>query len=187
MAVTQSKTVSAGKKPQKTAKTEKKPAKAAAPKAATRRKPHNPKPPFVPTEDQRKIVTLACGVGMTQDQIRKLVINKGTGEPISPTTLREHFRDELDSGAAKVMAQVAGNLVSIASSKTHKGAVTAAIFYLKTQAKWREPEPFASEQKRLEAQASAAIGDKEIEVTLVLEERPPNIKPQEVTDEDMKL
>lgn len=186
MAVTQSKTVSAGKKPQKTATKEKKTVAKAAPKAATRRKPPNPKPPFVPTADQRKIVTLACGVGMTQDQIRKLVINESSGEPISPTTLRDHFREELDSGQAKVMAQVAGNLVGIATSKTHKGAVTAAIFYLKTQAKWREPEPFASEQRRLEAAATAALGDKEIEVTLVLEERPAHIQPQEVTDEEMK-
>ena len=52
-----------------------------------------------------------------------------------PKTLRKHYRDELDLGATKATAQVAGFLFAAATS----GNVTAQIFWLKTRARWKEP------------------------------------------------
>ena len=59
---------------------------------------------------------------------------------IDPKTLRKHYREELDLGATKANAQVAGFLFNSAKS----GNVTAQIFWLKTRARWKEP---ASELK----------------------------------------
>jgi hypothetical protein len=53
---------------------------------------------------------------------------------IDPKTLRKHYRDELDLGATKANAQVAGYLFSAAKN----GNVTAQIFWLKTRACWKE-------------------------------------------------
>jgi hypothetical protein len=53
---------------------------------------------------------------------------------IDAKTLRKWYREELDLGATKANAQVAGFLFSNAKS----GNVTAQIFWLKTRARWRE-------------------------------------------------
>lgn len=53
---------------------------------------------------------------------------------IDPKTLRKHYRDELDLGAIKANAQVAGFLFNSARN----GNVSAQIFWLKTRARWKE-------------------------------------------------
>src|SRR5262245_5286845 len=53
---------------------------------------------------------------------------------IDAKTLRKHYRDELDLGATKANAQVAGFLFNAAKS----GNVSAQIFWLKTRARWKE-------------------------------------------------
>jgi hypothetical protein len=57
---------------------------------------------------------------------------------IAPKTLRKHFREELDTGHIKASAKVDGNLYRIATGSGRE-AVTAAIFWLKVRAGWREP------------------------------------------------
>ena len=60
---------------------------------------------------------------------------------ISETTLREiekrqpEVSDAYKRGKAKAIGSIASNLISQAK----KGNMTAAIFFLKTQAGWREP------------------------------------------------
>jgi hypothetical protein len=54
---------------------------------------------------------------------------------IDPETLRKHHREELDLGATKANAQVAGFLFNSARN----GNVTAQIFWLKCRARWKEP------------------------------------------------
>ena len=88
------------------------------------RKPHEP------TDKDRRQVTIMAGIGLSQEQISKII-------GISDDTLRKHYRDELDTAEAKMTAQVAQNLFSIATSR-ETGAVTAAIFWMKTRAQWRE-------------------------------------------------
>ena len=56
---------------------------------------------------------------------------------IDPKTLRKHYRDELDTGHVKATAKVAEFLFRKATTEGPQ-CVTAAIFWMKTRARWRE-------------------------------------------------
>ena len=74
----------------------------------------------------------------------QLVLNPATGKPISPVTLRAHFRAELDSGHAVATAAVARGLYKNATTATDSypgGVPVAQIFWMKTRAGWRESRP----------------------------------------------
>ena len=86
------------------------------------RRAHEPDPV------QRRQVEALAAYGIPADEIGRVV-------GIDPKTLRKHYRDELDLGATKANAQVAGFLFAAARS----GNVTAQIFWLKTRARWKEP------------------------------------------------
>ena len=83
--------------------------------------------PWQPSEDDRKRIRLYSCLGLTQEQIAA-VFGK------SVETIVKYCRDELDAGKAETIAKVAGTLVN----KALKGDTASAIFYLKTQAGWRE-------------------------------------------------
>lgn len=85
---------------------------------------------YEPDEKSRKQIAVMAGIGLTHDQIAKIM-------GVSDETLRKYYRDELDTGEARMNAAVAQNLYSIATSKG-QGAVAAAIFWMKTRANWRE-------------------------------------------------
>lgn len=93
---------------------------------------------FVPTKEQVLTVRVMTACGMPQSVICQQIINGETGKPIALKTLRLAFRDELDSGKGVANALVAQSLFKKATSGTGQGAVTAAIFWLKTQAGWKE-------------------------------------------------
>ena len=57
---------------------------------------------------------------------------------LGPDVIRQSFADELDAGEAKANARVAENLYRKATGDGRE-AVTAAIFWLKTRARWKEP------------------------------------------------
>ncbi len=86
------------------------------------------------------MVEVAVGLGIPQHDIAKLVSNPETGNSISVTTLRLHFENELQRGRATVQLQVANSLLKKAVSDKHPGAVTAAIFIMKCQFKWRQED-----------------------------------------------
>lgn len=71
-----------------------------------------------------------CGFG-----IPELSIARSIG--ISDVTLRKYYRDELDNGTTKANAAVAQSLYKKATGDG-SSAVTAAIFWLKTRAGWKE-------------------------------------------------
>ena len=56
---------------------------------------------------------------------------------IDPKTLRKHYRDELDNGHVKANVKVAENLYRKATGEGRE-SVVAAIFWLKTRARWKE-------------------------------------------------
>ncbi len=87
------------------------------------------RPLWVPTEEERKKVRLYAGLGMTQEQIGSLL-----GKSVD--SLDRHCRDDLDAGKAEIIAKVAGSLVK----KAMNGDTASAIFYLKTQARWKETQ-----------------------------------------------
>ena len=70
-----------------------------------------------------------AGNGMKHEQIAQMLGIR------SPKTLRKHFRHELDTGHAEANAQVAQTLFKMATSGLQPAAT---MFWLKTQAKWRE-------------------------------------------------
>jgi hypothetical protein len=86
--------------------------------------------PYEPAEKDRHQVTLMAGIGLTHDQICKII-------GISDETLRKYYAKELSTAASVMNAQVAQNLFRMATSKG-SGAVASAIFWLKTRAGWRE-------------------------------------------------
>ena len=80
-----------------------------------------------PDLSQRRQVEALAAYGIPETDIARVI-------GIDAKTLRKHYRDELDLGATKANAQVAGYLFNAAKS----GNVTAQIFWLKTRARWKE-------------------------------------------------
>lgn len=94
-------------------------------------------PGFIPDDLQRETVKNASGLGMTNAQIACLIINPKTCKHIDRDTLEKYFREELEVGGPRLINKVANNLVNLAQGEG-SSAVTAAMFYLKTQARWTE-------------------------------------------------
>lgn len=78
---------------------------------------------------RRQVETLA-GYGIPETEIAGLI-------GIDPKTLRRHYRQELDQGHTKANAKVAENLFRKATGEGRE-SVTAAIFWLKARARWKE-------------------------------------------------
>jgi hypothetical protein len=89
------------------------------------------RPPHEPTEATRKQVKALAAYGVPQDEIGRVI-------GISKPTLERHYRDELDRGEVEANAKVAESLFRKATGDGAQ-AVTAAIFWLKTRARWKEP------------------------------------------------
>ena len=85
------------------------------------------KPPHAPTDAQRQTVQLHTTVGTPQPVIARLL-------SITEKTLRKYYRDELDLAKAKANATIGGALFN----KAKGGDTTAMIFWMKTQAGWKE-------------------------------------------------
>ena len=85
--------------------------------------------PFEPTDSERKQVEALSGYGLPIEQIAVLV-----RDGIDTDTLRKHFAQELISGKAKANGQVGKTLFQ----KVMAGDTTAAIWWSKTQMRWKE-------------------------------------------------
>ena len=71
-----------------------------------------------------------AGYGVPETDIARVLA-------IDPKTLRKHYREELDTGQIKATAKVAEFLFRKATTEGPQ-CVTAAIFWMKTRAGWRE-------------------------------------------------
>jgi hypothetical protein len=89
-----------------------------------------------PTDEQRRQVTLLSGYGLQQEQIATFI-------NVAPKTLRLRYRRELDLGVVQANAQVAKSLFEMA---TRDKVPSAAIFWLKARANWRDRDPLDSTQ-----------------------------------------
>lgn len=87
-------------------------------------------PPHVPTDVTKKQVETLAAYGIPQDEIRKVV-------GVSLPTLYKYYRHELDTASTKANARVAESLYRKATTDGSQ-SVTAAIFWLKTRAGWKE-------------------------------------------------
>lgn len=89
------------------------------------------RPAFEPTENERKQVQAFSGYGLPLDHIAALI-----RDGISVDTLTTHFSVELISGKAKANAGVGRTL----HQRAMAGDTTAAIWWSKTQMRWRETQ-----------------------------------------------
>jgi hypothetical protein len=110
------------------------------------------RPPYEPSEKDRRIVEAMSGWAIPQDRIA-LVLG------CDPKTLRKHFGTELEIGSAKLEAQLAQNLLRIAQGHDRQ-ALIATIFALKSRFGWVEaalpPVPRERELGKKEAAMRAA-------------------------------
>ena len=88
---------------------------------------------FCPSDEQRRTVEAMVGYGIPQLDIARVV-------GIDDDTLRKHFREEIDTGAARANTRVAQYLFEQATGQRgdSSAAVTAAIFWSKTRMRWKE-------------------------------------------------
>jgi len=94
-------------------------------------------PKFRPTQNDRDKVSALAACGVSHDRIKRHVFNPHTGKHISKVTLHKFFQPELTQGLMTANAMVASRLFETAMGKG-RGALVAQIFWLKTQAGWRE-------------------------------------------------
>ena len=93
---------------------------------------------FHATQEQRDLVKQLVAYGIPHDDIARLIKNpSNNNQAITSRTLQEHFREEIDTGTTLAIAKVAGALFKNAVNDNN---VTAQIFFLKTRARWKEPE-----------------------------------------------
>ena len=86
--------------------------------------------PHKPTDDMRRQVEQASGLGLPHDQICALI-------SISDETLRKYYGPELGMGKAKASAQIAKTLFNKA---VQGGDTTAMIWWTKAQMRWAETQ-----------------------------------------------
>lgn len=86
---------------------------------------------WVPTPEDMAKIKLYAGLGSTQEQIAAIL-----GKSVDTLKRNPEICEALAAGKAETITKVAGKLVQQAL----KGNMTAAIFYLKTQAGWKERE-----------------------------------------------
>lgn len=98
------------------------------------------RPPYQPTEKDRRQIRLLCGFGLTDEEIAAVI-------GIGIATLKKYYECELKSGAPEVIAQVANSLLKMATHP-EKPNVTAAIFWLKCRAGWVDTPVAASQGKK---------------------------------------
>lgn len=95
-----------------------------------------PRLKFQPTDEQRRMVKSLAGCGLKQEHIASVLGLAST------TTLRKHFREELERGPVEAHANVRRTLFKLATSGRNPGAT---IYWLKMRARWSEkgktPEP----------------------------------------------
>ena len=88
-----------------------------------------PRPRFIPTDEQRRLVKSLAAIGTKQCDIAPLVGVR------SEKTLRKYFREELDRGQLEANGKVAQALYQMATSGKN---VAAMMFWLKCRAGWSE-------------------------------------------------
>jgi hypothetical protein len=87
------------------------------------------RPPFAPTEDQRRFVKSMAAYGIPQPDIAVVVGLR------SVKTLRKHFSKELECGRIEANCQVGQTLFTMAMSGE---CVAATIFWAKTRMGFQE-------------------------------------------------
>ena len=86
-----------------------------------------------PTDASRKQIEALASFGVPRDEIAKVA-------GICPNTLVRHYGETLDIAATKANSLVAQSLFNRAVKGDGSAATSAAIFWLRTRAGWREKD-----------------------------------------------
>lgn len=113
--------------------------------------------PWQPTDEQLAKIKLYAGLGSTQEQVVAML-------GISLPTFKNNVgaKEAFELGKADTIAKVAGSLVK----KALAGDTASAIFYLKTQAGWRETNRTEHTGKDGGPIEYANLSDEEIEARI---------------------
>ena len=144
--------------------------RAQSPRRDTAKKPRTTA--FVPTGEQRQLVSLAKLAGHTDRQVAAMI---NYPEGIALNTLKKHFKVELEGGRDAMMLRVVGNLFAMATNPQHKSAATAAIWLTKQHLGWTDK---GAGSVSAEAEVQDGAGAKLVRFTLNIGE------PQADNDED---
>lgn len=117
----------------------------------TQQKSQGGRPSYQPTDKERAQVKALAGMGVPDYEIAKVL-------QVSPPTMRKYYAHELDIGHIEANAKVAQSLFKQATDPV-KPNVTAAIFWLKTRARWTEATP-DDVGKKEQTQANAETADR---------------------------
>ena len=79
------------------------------------------------------MVEAMAGLGIPEDRQVLMIVNPKTKRPISPVTLRKHFRKALDTGMVKANITAGRNLLRLTAT-----SAAAAIFWAKVRLGMRE-------------------------------------------------
>jgi hypothetical protein len=90
---------------------------------------------FKPTDEQRELVMQLAAFGLRHTEI-VLFVKAANGKTISEPTLLKNFAAELSTGKVKANVKVAQTLYKKAIS----GDTTSIIFWLKSQAGWKDTQ-----------------------------------------------
>jgi hypothetical protein len=93
------------------------------------------RPSFKPTAEHRAMVESMIAFGVPLDKVAMLVKDE-KGRSISSRTLTKYFSEQIETAKTKANFDIAKTLFQKAKS----GDVTSMIFWLKTQARWRETD-----------------------------------------------
>ena len=107
------------------------------------------RPEFQPTAAQREQVKAMAAYGVPREDIARVV-------GCSPPTLAKHFWQELETASIEANAKVAQSLFRKAVEGTGKESVTAAIFWLKCRAGWRDVSTEPGKKEQAEEYAKTA-------------------------------
>lgn len=88
---------------------------------------------FKPTPEQSNMVEAMAGLGIPEDRQVIIIINPRTKRPISPVTLRKHFRLQLDTGMLKADIKAGQNLLRLTGT-----SAACAIFWAKVRLHMKE-------------------------------------------------
>ena len=90
---------------------------------------------FTATDEQRELVQQLAAFGLRQSEV-VLFVKKKDGTSISEPTLLKNFKNELCTGKVKANVKVAQTLYK----KAIGGDTTSMIFWLKSQAGWKDTQ-----------------------------------------------
>ena len=116
------------------------------------------RPRFIPTDDQKFLVTIMSSTGVPHERQAKAI-------GVNSKTLRKYFKEELQLGRNRAHAEIAGALYKRALD----GNVPAQIFYLKTQAGWREAQRL---ELRVEGQDFITDTERHQRLAAILQSKP---------------